>query len=338
MRLRVTGGERLVVVFVDGELDVATAPALVEQFENLAEVCRVVVDLRGVDFIDSHGLAAIITAHTLRHGRSKGLTVRAPSSAVLRLMSITGFVDESIVSDDGLDVQRWISMCHQDPSTVATRPDNLSDQLLGELLVAVACPGTSGSSTAGEVARLTRLVRTAGWSPSVALAHLIWVGDTVIRIVLPELHSEQRGEMWRGLGQVMPKAMAVVAEVAIGRLEAEALTDPLTGLGNRRAFQRRWAEVLADAECYGRTGCVAVCDLDGLKTINDRHGHGVGDDKLIAFAEAMRGQSRTGESPYRVGGDEFIVLLPGTTRSRPLPGGHGWRRGSVLQCGDRVLP
>lgn len=221
-RIRVTVGDRLVVVFVDGELDVATAPELATQLDKLLDVPRVVVDLRDVDFIDSHGLAVIVTARSSMRRRSHDLEVRAASPAALRLMAMTGYVNEVAVGGENLDVDGWLGLCRQDQATVATRPAGLDDGLLGEFLVAVAQPAMSGSGIGGEVSALARLVRAAGWEPSVALGHLVWVGETVIRVVVPELTAEQRVEAWRGLGEVVPKTMAVVAGVAIGRLQADA--------------------------------------------------------------------------------------------------------------------
>jgi diguanylate cyclase (GGDEF)-like protein len=85
-----------------------------------------------------------------------------------------------------------------------------------------------------------------------------------------------------------------------------ALTDPLTGLGNHRSFHERLQRELTTAEQDGTPVSLCLVDLDDLKTINDRHGHPVGDSVLGQIASRLR---QGGES-FRLGGDEFAVLLP----------------------------
>jgi diguanylate cyclase (GGDEF)-like protein len=87
----------------------------------------------------------------------------------------------------------------------------------------------------------------------------------------------------------------------------EAMTDPLTGLGNRRAFDRDLAAALGDQRTSGLL--LALADVDGLKTINDTYGHPVGDEALRAIGAALRSRVRAGDQVYRIGGDEFAALV-----------------------------
>jgi diguanylate cyclase (GGDEF)-like protein len=111
------------------------------------------------------------------------------------------------------------------------------------------------------------------------------------------------------------EAIAGQVGAAIGRAElfsrvnALAYTDPLTGLGNRRALDER----LEAAVERGGPLAIAFCDVDGLKQINDSRGHHAGDAAIRLAADALAGAAHghAGTSVYRVGGDEFCVVLEG---------------------------
>ena len=91
----------------------------------------------------------------------------------------------------------------------------------------------------------------------------------------------------------------------------QARLDPLTGLGNRRAFDERLDRAIDHARLHSEPLSVIVSDLDDFKVINDAYGHLNGDDLLRAAADAMRAAVRDDDACYRWGGDEFAVLLPG---------------------------
>jgi len=95
------------------------------------------------------------------------------------------------------------------------------------------------------------------------------------------------------------------------RHRADSTLDQLTGLLNRRALEPRFAEVAEQAALSGQPVSVVVADIDHFKAVNDEHGHAVGDAVLREMASAMRRNLRTFELLYRIGGDEFLLLLPG---------------------------
>lgn len=96
-------------------------------------------------------------------------------------------------------------------------------------------------------------------------------------------------------------------------LSRYALSDPLTGIPNRRALMSELARALANAERTGTAIHVAFVDLDAFKAINDQHGHDAGDRLLIAIARALRNGVREGDFVARYGGDEFVVFGPATS-------------------------
>ena len=102
------------------------------------------------------------------------------------------------------------------------------------------------------------------------------------------------------------------ADTLILRLDEAAKTDPLTGLSNRRAFDAQFDEEFYRAARTKLPLTVMLVDLDGLKGINDDHGHAAGDTALKRVAEVLRSNRRT-DRCARLGGDEFAVLLPNTT-------------------------
>jgi len=88
-----------------------------------------------------------------------------------------------------------------------------------------------------------------------------------------------------------------------------AMTDPLTGLFNRRNFEVRIQESSAHAVRHQEPFAVVMLDLDSFKAINDEHGHEEGDRVLVHFAEAIRSVMRAADVAFRYGGDELVLLL-----------------------------
>jgi diguanylate cyclase (GGDEF)-like protein len=105
-------------------------------------------------------------------------------------------------------------------------------------------------------------------------------------------------------------ALANLRNLAVA--ETRAQTDPLTNLANRRAISETVKRLHAHAMRTGSALSVVVADLDHFKRINDTYGHDRGDDALAATAEALVAAVRTSDFVGRMGGEEFVVLLPDT--------------------------
>lgn len=115
---------------------------------------------------------------------------------------------------------------------------------------------------------------------------------------------------------VVARYLAGACEVA--RLHEQlrdlAATDSLTGLANRRAFLDRLESELAHSRRAACPLSIALLDLNAFKTVNDAHGHFVGDEVLIQVAQTLTRSIRSSELAARYGGDEFILMLPKATR------------------------
>ncbi len=141
-----------------------------------------------------------------------------------------------------------------------------------------------------------------GWSAraagSILSQNLLWLGLVVISYRLmrhlrtQRIGLSRRGEEARRLARV----------------------DPLTGLGNRRAFDETLDRDLARSKRSGSPLTVVIADLDGFKEINDRFGHSQGDQCLRAVAATIDEEVRRPDACFRWGGDEFVILLPETDR------------------------
>ena len=102
------------------------------------------------------------------------------------------------------------------------------------------------------------------------------------------------------------------------KLQLNAVTDPLTGLYNRRLFSEAFEKELNRARRYGQPLGLVILDLHRFKEINDKHGHPRGDEVLRAAATTLKKALRTSDSAFRIGGDEFALLLPQTDAAQAL--------------------
>jgi diguanylate cyclase (GGDEF)-like protein len=196
------------------------------------------------------------------------------------------------------------------------------------------------------------LVRCRGWAPDVALVHTeccgalvqdikgdpVAYGTAIIMIERPGLSPEDAvAGLRRGVqdylvepvadGEVLTRVEAAGRTkelqqelVALGaRLEALLREDALTGLSNRRAILTQLGGMVSGARRHGHPLSIAVLDLDHFKRINDAHGHKTGDQVLVAAAHAMGTHMRAEDQLGRLGGEEFLVLLPDTRLAYAWP-------------------
>jgi diguanylate cyclase (GGDEF)-like protein len=189
----------------------------------------------------------------------------------------------------GLESHRLLAAVDYGDQELATRLDHqVIDPIFGQLEYGIQTEARAASADA--LAHSARL-REAQTNASRAIAIAFAAGIALLACFALILLRFRRQEFTR------------LAQIAV--------TDPLTGMRNHRAFQEDLAREL---QRVGRSGvplALVMLDLDGLKAVNDRLGHQAGDERLQALAGAIRDSLRATDVGYRIGGDEFAVILPG---------------------------
>jgi diguanylate cyclase (GGDEF)-like protein len=159
------------------------------------------------------------------------------------------------------------------------------------------------------------------------------VAMTVVRMAVPPTVHVAGGSVLvaatdpAALAQarLLPLLIATVLEAELRRHLADnalrgaleiANRDPATGLGNRRAWSQALRIEVSRAQRTGRPLAVLVLDLDGLKAVNDEHGHAAGDELISRTAGALASARRATDQVCRLGGDEFGIVAPDTDRAQ----------------------
>ncbi len=119
-------------------------------------------------------------------------------------------------------------------------------------------------------------------------------------------------------------------------LEKQSITDPLTGIGNRRYFQTKIKEEISSSKRYEHTLSLVMLDIDYFKKVNDEHGHGVGDSVLIEYTKLISSSIRDGDIFCRIGGEEFMIILPYTAKESAAALAEKLRAG--VQNHKKILP
>jgi diguanylate cyclase (GGDEF)-like protein len=174
----------------------------------------------------------------------------------------------------------------------------------------------SGRTTATGRSTATASVRAGSMAPSVAAvvepSHVMGIPvaelTTRVRDVLMTLMQEVES-LRRELDRTKEK---------LSEVERVADTDTLSPIANRRAFVRELSRVMSYAERYNIETSLLFFDVDGLKAVNDSHGHAAGDAVLMHVADALRANIRTSDIVGRLGGDEFAVILSHANEAQAL--------------------
>jgi diguanylate cyclase (GGDEF)-like protein len=162
------------------------------------------------------------------------------------------------------------------------------------------------------------LRRSGPWSWAPARYGFV-AGATVLLVLLTRGHVVALAV----LTPLLAVAALLLERLGVQRerdeLLAAALSDPLTGLDNRRSLLARADYEIVRHLRDRRNFALVMIDLDGFKALNDRFGHDAGDELLCDVADALIGGLRAQDTVARLGGDEFCVLAPQTDRAGTLP-------------------
>jgi len=144
----------------------------------------------------------------------------------------------------------------------------------------------------------------------ILVAHLVMTGVvSPLPSIVDDLAPGYASPVYLTFSTAMLALIGFVLGRKIDRLRALSVTDPLTGLFNRRHLSERLEQEVSRRSRYGTSFALAAFDLDGLKLINDSFGHKAGDSALLAVAESISKNVRAGDIAARIGGDEFVVML-----------------------------
>lgn len=137
--------------------------------------------------------------------------------------------------------------------------------------------------------------------------------ENVVHLRQPKTADRQRLLDWALAAVAEAEERVAQLQARVTYLEGISVTDELTGLLNRRGFLAELQRALAVARRGGTRGVLMLCDLDGFKLVNDRHGHSVGNEALKQFAALLASRVRRADAVGRLGGDEFGIILTAAT-------------------------
>lgn len=193
--------------------------------------------------------------------------------------------------------------------TIGLEPDEIDHYMASagpDVKATVSAIGRSESRVEGVAAN-------DGWN---ALRAQLRIGGRAVGMMSV---GTQRDRIFGATDLLFMAAVADQVAIALERsrqFSNEARTDHLTGLANRREFERVIEREVAVAERHGRQLTVMMIDVDNLKKINDRNGHGAGDAALRLVAQEVQRVVRASDVSGRIGGDEFAVAMPETDLHR----------------------
>ncbi len=283
-----------------GSEGTAASLAALERALPRAEEMVAMLGIKGDPYwrIISEGNLGEILVHLGERDRSRGLLDRT--------------LDEALRLGFGPQAQR-LTCSLAEWSLRHAGPEQARDLLLTMLSEAGGQPLTPMTELRAQHA-LYQAHKAMGNSAA-ALRHLEQHSDLLRERIVQQLRAQSEQFITRVEAEQSRREVERQRALA-QRLEADTRRDPLTGLGNRRAVQHHLPALLSDTAGANRPVTLAILDLDHFKQINDGHGHLVGDRVLVTMAKLMRECVRQADLVARIGGEEFMAVLPDADESR----------------------
>jgi diguanylate cyclase (GGDEF)-like protein len=204
----------------------------------------------------------------------------------------------------------WQELCRWDPMLPPESSPPMAASLIRAVADALSRPQPLGWGVDPVVESAVERFAGESMSVEVAVGELVCLREALRRRIDQVVVPEEREETMDRLSMIIDRAIGVAAAQAARQLEREALVDPLTGLLNRRALDRDLRREFARAARYETAVSIMVIDVDHLKIVNDTEGHSAGDQLLVSLARSFTQVMRSVDAAYRVGGDEFVIMLP----------------------------
>jgi len=275
---RANATSRLSMLYMDARYRVLLEQSLVREFRLSSDVS--VLSERGAAETELIGDLQRISAFDAEP---------AAKAVVARLLAADGAYD-----DVGYEI---IQAVYADDTRLADRLDKTKGEAAFALVEGIVSSEAAAAQSHADAAASALARDNASAQRAMIIAYALGLGliaffGLVIARISSRLQRARKAE-FESLAQM-------------------ASTDPLTGLRNHRAFHEDLTRELQRASRGPTPLSLVMLDLDDLKTVNDRLGHQSGDERLRALADALRTTHRAGDSAFRIGGDEFAVVLTGT--------------------------
>jgi diguanylate cyclase (GGDEF)-like protein len=239
-----------------------------------------------------------------RNGTTHDCATDESSLVAARVLS----TEARAVADD------WRELCRWDPELAPDTVPPAVEPVIEAVADALNRPQPIGWGADDQVAdAVDAFTDRAG---PAAIEELVCLREAVSRRLRGRVPPAEAPETWARLQMTIDRAISCAARRAFAQLQQAAAFDALTGVMNRRSFEADLARELGRVLRHGGRFSLVMIDLDGLKTINDTLGHTAGDARLQALGTALRTSTRREDTAYRIGGDEFAVLLPGASRDQ----------------------
>ena len=208
-------------------------------------------------------------------------------------------------------VEAWLELCRWDPEQPPDSQPPLAGSVVDAVVAALERPQPIGWGLDPALESVAEAYMLNAPQLDVAVSQLVCLREAFERCLVARLPHDQLDTAGR-LTMIVQRLTTVVVRAGVHALQTQAFTDSLTGLLNRRAFDTDLKREVARAARHHRPLTVVAIDADGLKAVNDASGHIEGDRVLRRLGDALASTLRSEDGAYRIGGDEFALILPDT--------------------------